>query len=1013
METTSFPSDDEATDTEREESLSEADRLPTDIDPETVRKYFTLTDSDLAQVHQCRGILNKLGFAVLLCTLRWRGSFPRSLQDLPQPVLDAVATQVGVLPIPLDGYPQHENTRYEHCERIRQYLQFVRCDATQRDRLFDYLVAMAQGRPRATALRHVAEDWLQRERIVRPGRTTLRDAITAARETALQRVYTLLAEALTAEHVAELDAWLVSVAPDQGRLDLHEPGTRSRSRLEWLKTVPRKESPSALLILLDRLTELWTSPLSALPVLSEVHPATCRLLASWGYRYDVWSLRRFAPAKRHAIVLCFLQAARAETTDGIIDMQDKLITGVHNKARHRYEELLRASEEARTRAVEVLEDVGSLVLDDAVSDETLRQAIFEKIPSDDLSRLVAGCRVLRADHAGSPLGLVAQWYGYTRQYSPALLERMPFQFAQQSPLRRAIAYVNQLNRHHARKLAADAPIEFLPPRWVKHVVHRQRDGRVTLSRAHYEPALLTTLNERLKSGDVTVTGSRRWTDFEDYLIPRAVWAERRGASYAALGLPQDVDQYLAQLSEDFTQVAAAIDRRVPYNQALRINAAKRQFQLAALKGLERPDAVKQAKALIQSRLSRIDLVDLLIEMDHQTNMLRHFLRHPDASRLPPAIRRRNVLAALIAIGCNIGPQRMAVASGLNLHNISFVADWYLTEEALKAASVDLVNFATRLPMSRVYGQGNTCSADGMRFYVPVNILAADYSHVLHGRGVTLFAHTSDTGLRLHQQPIPCRLREAAFSLDGLLEHDTELNPTVCYTDTHGYTEVIMAAGDLLGFVLAPRIKDIKDQTLYKMDREQSFPNLDPILTGTIKPHLVRQAWDETVRVVASIQDRIVSASLILHRLGSYARQNSVHQALAEIGRVHKTIHILKTLDDEEYRRRMGRELNKGEASHALSRFLCFGKEGHLRGREFGDQLHTFSCLSVLHNAVVAWNTLHIGHVVEELRTEGHVLDEPTLALTTPLFHKHVNPYGRYHFDVDRMRQTLDPVGSDA
>jgi TnpA family transposase len=90
-------------------------------------------------------------------------------------------------------------------------------------------------------------------------------------------------------------------------------------------------------------------------------------------------------------------------------------------------------------------------------------------------------------------------------------------------------------------------------------------------------------------------------------------------------------------------------------------------------------------------------------------------------------------------------------------------------------------------------------------------------------------------------------------------------------------------------------------------------------------------WDETVRVIASIHERIVSALLILHRLGSYARRNSVHQALAEIGRVHKTIHILRTLDQEEYRRRMGRELNKGETSHDLSRFLCFGKEGALRG----------------------------------------------------------------------------------
>lgn len=78
---------------------------------------------------------------------------------------------------------------------------------------------------------------------------------------------------------------------------------------------------------------------------------------------------------------------------------------------------------------------------------------------------------------------------------------------------------------------------------------------------------------------------------------------------------------------------------------------------------------------------------------------------------------------------------------------------------------------------------------------------------------------------MHQQPIPCRLREAAFSLDGLLEHDTELDPKICFTDTHGYTEVVMATAALLGFELAPRIRDIKDQTLYKIDRQQKYRNI--------------------------------------------------------------------------------------------------------------------------------------------------------------------------------------------
>jgi hypothetical protein len=55
--------------------------------------------------------------------------------------------------------------------------------------------------------------------------------------------------------------------------------------------------------------------------------------------------------------------------------------------------------------------------------------------------------------------------------------------------------------------------------------------------------------------------------------------------------------------------------------------------------------------------------------------------------------------------------------------------------------------------------------------------------------------------------------------------------------------------------------------------------------------------------------------------------------------------------------------------------------------------------------VVAWNTLHIGPIVGQLRAEGRVIDDDILGLTTPLFRKHVNPFGKYHFDLERMRQT--------
>jgi TnpA family transposase len=765
--------------------------------------------------------------------------------------------------------------------------------------------------------------------------------------------------------------------------------------------------------LTTRLAQIQAAGLGDLPILQQVHPATRALLASWGRRYDVWSLRRFAAAKRYSIVLCFLQAAVAETLDSIVEMQDKLITRVHNKARKRREEVLQDSDRTRERAVIVLEEIGSLVVDDAIPDHELRARIFAQHSCADLAAVVTECRQLRDRDDGSHLGFLISWYGYTRKYSPTLLAVTPFDFSRCPELQQAIAYLNEVNKENGRRFDEDAPTEFLAGRWEKYVLNQAAEGHPRISRPHYELALLTTLNERLKSGDVSVTASRRWADFDRYLIPAETWQRDRLQHYTALGLPVAADEFIERLGGHLASVTTAVDARMPGNQALTIDRERGEFTLARLAGREESETVEELKQLIESRLLRTDLVDILIELDNETDFLRHFASQGTyETRLAPALHRRNVLAALIAIGCNIGPQRMAAASpGLSYRDISRVADWSFSEETLRAAVIDLVNYAAGLPLSRIYGSGETCSADGMRFYVPVHVLASDYSPLLQGRGVTLLAHTSDHYLRFYQQAIPCKLREATFTLDALIEHDTELDPKTCFTDTHGYTEVVMATAALLSFELAPRIRDIKDQTLYKMDRHQHYPHLDPILTGTIRPHLIRQAWDEVVRVIASMRTRVASPSLILHRLGSYARQNSIYQALAEIGRVYKTVWILRYLDDETLRRRTGRELNKGEASHDLSRFLCFGKEGRLYGREFEDQLHTFSCLAVLHNAVVAWNIKQIALLVERLRAEGHVISDADLALTSPLVRRHINPYGRYHFDLTRLERARPPEGS--
>jgi hypothetical protein len=59
------------------------------------------------------------------------------------------------------------------------------------------------------------------------------------------------------------------------------------------------------------------------------------------------------------------------------------------------------------------------------------------------------------------------------------------------------------------------------------------------------------------------------------------------------------------------------------------------------------------------------------------------------------------------------------------------------------------------------------------------------------------------------------------------------------------------------------------------------------------------------------------------------------------------------------------------------------------------------CLTLLSNAVIAWNTLYAQEALLELRRAGRPVRGRDLAHLSPALHGHVNPYGRY---------TLGPEG---
>jgi TnpA family transposase len=286
----------------------------------------------------------------------------------------------------------------------------------------------------------------------------------------------------------------------------------------------------------------------------------------------------------------------------------------------------------------------------------------------------------------------------------------------------------------------------------------------------------------------------------------------------------------------------------------------------------------------------------------------------------------------------------------------------------------------------------------MRMHLGVSSLQADFNpHYGNGRGTTIYRFTSDQFSSYYTKIIHTNSRDATHVLDGLLNHETDLNIQEHYTDTAGYTDQVFGLTQLLGFRFAPRIRDLADVKLFTLSTVDDYKGLNSMFRGKINEKVIKENYDDVLRLAASIREGTVPASLILSKIGSYSRQNGLSTALREMGKIEKTIFILDYLSSEELRRKIQKGLNKGEAMNGLARAIFFGKQGELRERTLENQLQRASALNILINAINIWNTLYLEKAVEYKKEIGD-FNEELLSNISPMGWEHINFLGEYTFN---------------
>jgi hypothetical protein len=102
-----------------------------------------------------------------------------------------------------------------------------------------------------------------------------------------------------------------------------------------------------------------------------------------------------------------------------------------------------------------------------------------------------------------------------------------------------------------------------------------------------------------------------------------------------------------------------------------------------------------------------------------------------------------------------------------------------------------------------------------------------------------------------------------------------------------------------------------------------------------------------------------------------------------LGRLGKSVHILRYINEEPLRRAIQLQLNRGEFRHALAKWLFFANHGAFRTGDYEEIMNKVSCLSLLSNAVLVWNTVRIDHIVTQLRANGNLVRDEDLARVSP------------------------------
>lgn len=953
-------------------------------------RYFHLDETDLSIISIRRGDQNRLGFALQLTSVRFLGTFISDFTRVPINVQLFVAQQLSINEVSvLADYAQRDTTKREHTAFIRKHYGYHEFNEPfwgfRLSRLLYTCAWISNERP--SLMFDFATAWLITHKVLLPGATTLARLISKIRERTSDLLWQRLSSLPSASQKAKLETLL------------HVPDGQRISMFDRYRKGPVTISGPSFNAAVERFSALKAFGIAELDF-SHIPPVRLKNIARYAGMTSMHKIARMPDDKRIAILVAYAKVFETIAFDEAIDVLDLLITSIAGDAKKIGQKKRLRTLKDLDRCALALAEACALVLNEKTQDSKLRKTIFSQIPKEKLAESITTVKDLARPYDDNFHDELMAQYGRVRRFLPKLLNDIVFKAAPAGEITlRAFNYLVDMGLSR-KQILAEPPVDIITNPWKRLVF--DSEGRVT--KQGYTLCFLEKLQDALRRRDIYAENSDRWGDSRAKLLQSTEWKAKRKQVCRALGHPVSPQEAVAKLTHQLDVTYKQVANKFNDNDKVNLDHSTKHPSLTItnLNKLDEPSSLTRLSEQVNKLLPTIDLAEVLLELHAKTGFADEFT-HVSESNARVEDLPVSISAVLLAEACNIGLEPLIKhhIPALTRHRLNWVKQNYLRAETIIRANARLVDYQATLPLAKKWGGGEVASADGMRFVTPIRTINSGPNRKYFGsnRGITWYNFVSDQYSGFHGIVIPGTLRDSIFVLEGLLEQQTSLKPTEIMTDTAGASYMVFGLFWLLGYQFSPRLADAGEAVFWRAEKSANYGVLNELARGCINPLRIEQHWDDMMRIAGSLKLGTVHASELIRSLLKSERPSGLAKAIIEVGRINKTLYLLNYINDEDYRRRILTQLNRGEGRHSVARAICHGRRGEIRKRYREGQEDQLSALGLVTNAVILWNSIYMQAALDHLRLQPLEIREEDEARLSPLVHGHVNMLGRYSFTL--------------